>query len=856
MSSLFRSLLALCLALACLGPAMIAQSTEIPEGYVLVDDTWLPEDVVIGDSTFNATLWTNGIIPYEFDANVNATNQARTLAAMAEWEAVANVDFIPRTSQSNYLHIQSSNVNSSFVGMIGGGQNLNMFNWSFRFIIAHELGHALGVLHEQQRPDRNSFVTINTSNISSGALGNFNLVSGASTVGAYDFDSVLHYGQFAFSNNGQPTITVLPPNQAFQNQIGQREHLSILDAQGMANMYGAPLPPTISAVSPVNYSLGATLTLTITGTRFLDGTLNGGGVDGSRVLVDGTPVTTTFVNPTTLTAVVPGSLTGNGTLGIQVENPSPGGGLSATFQIGNTGPPTAAFSASPTSGFAPLTVNFTNSSTAGTGYIWNFGDGTFSTDVSPSHVYTTPGLYDVTLVVTGPGGTDQLAMNGLIDVQMPVGPPTAAFTATPTSGTAPLTVNFTDQSTGSITTRTWVFGDGSTSNAVNPTHTYVNPGTYTVTLVAIGPGGNDSVVMPSLITVTAPQPPVADFTATPTTGPLGTSFAFTDMSSGSITSWTWTFGDGTFSNVQNPSHVYTTPGLYSVSLSVAGPNGSDVIVKTDYIDVTAPPGGETVYLSFSENVTLPGLGVVNDEDIVAYDTATGLWSMHMDGSDVGLGGTDVAAFHVFSDGAVLFSISSPTFNLPGMILGPNGDQFTYNDLVYFAPTSLGANTAGTMVFVFDGSDVELDSAQDAIDGVYMTFDGSVLVVSTVGNPTVTGVGTAGAQDEDVLAFLPTSFFSATTGSWFMGFDGSDVGLGDAGEDIQFLDFDAAGRMHYGSSVVFSAPGVTGDNRSIARFTPILYGPATSGTHELLFDTTTFGIPVSASSIDGCTIVPN
>lgn len=132
-----------------------------PEGYVLVDDMWLPEPGP-GDSLVAANLWTNGIVPYQFDANVTPQNELRARYAMSEIEAVAQIVFVPRSTlfpEQDFIHIQNhSSLNNSYVGMIGGGQVVNIHNWSFRYIIVHELLHALGVWHEQSRPDRDNFV--------------------------------------------------------------------------------------------------------------------------------------------------------------------------------------------------------------------------------------------------------------------------------------------------------------------------------------------------------------------------------------------------------------------------------------------------------------------------------------------------------------------------------------------------------------------------------------------------------------------------------------------------------------------------------------------------------------------------
>jgi len=158
----------------------------------------------------------------------------------------------------------------------------------------------------------------------------------------------------------------------------------------------------------------------------------------------------------------------------------------------------------------------------------------------------------------------------------------ADFSASPTTGNAPLAVAFTDNSTGAPSSWSWDFGDGGTSALQNPSHTYLTAGTFTVSLAADGPGGLDNVTKVDYITVA----PTAQFLATPTTGPEPLTVAFTDQSTGGAASWSWDFGDGGTSALQNPSHVYATGESYTVSLTATGPGGSVTETKTAYINVT------------------------------------------------------------------------------------------------------------------------------------------------------------------------------------------------------------------------------------------------------------------------------
>jgi PKD repeat protein len=176
----------------------------------------------------------------------------------------------------------------------------------------------------------------------------------------------------------------------------------------------------------------------------------------------------------------------------------------------------------------------------------------------------------------------------------------ADFTASPVQGTAPLTVQFTDNSTGNPILWLYKFGDGLTSTAKNPKYTYRSPGNYTVSLTIWKMGGqtlvNTTTEKPLLITVTGSPVPAltANFTAAPLNGPAPLAVTFTDTSTDRPDYWSYTFGDGSASTMKNPTHVYRIPGTYTVNLTVMkvkdGMLLKNMTVKQDLIAVSGQPG--------------------------------------------------------------------------------------------------------------------------------------------------------------------------------------------------------------------------------------------------------------------------
>uniref|UniRef100_A0A1I8Q5F0 Metalloendopeptidase n=1 Tax=Stomoxys calcitrans TaxID=35570 RepID=A0A1I8Q5F0_STOCA len=236
-------------------------------GSYLEGDILVPKQGVIMKNglTTQSSRWPQGIVPFEIRGNFNAKDMAVIEHAIDEYHSRTCIRFVPRTSETDYISIVSGNSGCwSSVGRVGGKQEVNLQSpgcLTKPGTAIHELMHALGFLHEQNREERDSYVDIQYNNIQPSAVANFERASKTIAFGVpYDYGSVMHYSANAFSTNGQPTIVAV--RSMGSSRMGQRDGFSDMDVEKLNQMYDcgynsgpgavpAPVPaPAVPAAVP------------------------------------------------------------------------------------------------------------------------------------------------------------------------------------------------------------------------------------------------------------------------------------------------------------------------------------------------------------------------------------------------------------------------------------------------------------------------------------------------------------------------------------------------------------------------------------------------------------------------------
>ncbi|MCC6703012.1 MAG: PKD domain-containing protein [Fluviicola sp.] len=371
------------------------------------------------------------------------------------------------------------------------------------------------------------------------------------------------------------------------------------------------------------------------------------------------------------------STPGTYTISLTSQNTALGCSGNTTQQITVLPTPTPSFTANPTTGCSPLPVTFTNTSPAGSNFVWDFGDGsTFNGQNPPVHIYNGNATYTVTLSMTGTNGCQASVSVPSVTLSSPI----ANFSSDVQQGCAPLSVQFTESSTSPdpIVTWVWIYGDGQTfTGQTPPVHDY-SVGVYDVSLVVITQNGCiDTTTLQDYIQVG--EIDLVNFSIDATPQCAKTPIDFTDLSiitaphTPNEVTYNWDFGDGGSSTLQNPTYSYPNDtGYFDVTLIVTFRGCKDTLSLTDAVYIKAPISkftpAQTLYCnpaSFPVNV------VVNDDSKIGAlpDDCSMIWRWG-DGSitnfddpdfdDVNLGTTshNYTAYGTYSIRQVIFNYTT------------------------------------------------------------------------------------------------------------------------------------------------------------------------------------------------------
>ncbi len=215
----------------------------------LVACTVTPAEAGLHPASVSSTNlpWPGGIIPYVMDPSLSVIQQQTYLDGLREWELAANVHFISRTSETQYVFFKYSSTGPNLVS--GSNPQTVEINLLTRGQICHEMGHSLGLDHEHQRANRDTYITVLYGNVTPGNNGAFDILPGGVPFGAYDFESVMHYGRNVYSTApGLDTIQIKPGYEKYQRRLSNAA-LSPTDRAHLASLYGPPAVPLSAVVT-------------------------------------------------------------------------------------------------------------------------------------------------------------------------------------------------------------------------------------------------------------------------------------------------------------------------------------------------------------------------------------------------------------------------------------------------------------------------------------------------------------------------------------------------------------------------------------------------------------------------------
>lgn len=381
--------------------------------------------------------------------------------------------------------------------------------------------------------------------------------------------------------------------------------------------------------------------------------------------------------------------------------------------------PEAGFISDNQGGCLPVEIQFTDTSSVNTdSWLWTFEGGTpsSSTDQNPLVSYDTEGVYDVQLIVTNEVGSDTILLEDYVET---FALPVASFTS---SGSG-LDIDFTNNSQ-FADSYFWDFGDANSSTETDPSHTYSDVGSYTVTLFAIN--SCDTVSITETLNVNLG--PQAIINSDLTEGCPDLTVSFDDGDSPDVDTWEWTFegGDPASSTDQQPTVTYTVPGSYDVQLIVGNVDGTDTLLLEDYI---------TVFGLSDAGFTTS----INNDEVTFMNTSINADTYEWQFGDGEISNETDPVYTYLADGSYTVLLIAE---------GPCGVDSTTQDILIVTPPT--ADFALSADSICEGSIVQftnLSSSNSA--GFNWTFEGGTPSTSTEENPEVV-YSTPGQYDVSLI----------------------------------------------------------------------------------------------------------
>ncbi|MCB9290026.1 MAG: PKD domain-containing protein [Lewinellaceae bacterium] len=413
-----------------------------------------------------------------------------------------------------------------------------------------------------------------------------------------------------------------------------------------------------------------------------------------------------------------------------------------------------------------LTVQFNNFSTNLDSWLWDFGDGTSSTDENPSHTYATDGNYTVTLTAFG-SCSDDIKTEEIVLAT----PPVAAFSADVPSGCAPLLVQFNNESSNNATSFEWHFqgGSPSSSNLANPSVNFNSGGIFAITLISSNAAGSDTITQNLAIEEGAQSAFTFDYTI----GETQASFYSQATDADSIQ---WIFDDGTTSTQDTTTHDFGADGIYSAALAAFSNCGNDTLIQE--IEIVTPPTADFELNASSGCAPF----TVQASDLSSSNTTSWSWSAPGATPDTSSQQNPSFTYDTPGDYTITLEVENAAGTGTEAITITVGDipQAAFSASVTLGQTglSLTNNTTGADSYAWDFGDGNTSSETQPThsygqDGTYTV---QLIATNTCGNDTTTQevtVVTPPVADFDLNAFSGCAPFtvqvsdlsSSNTTSW-------------------------------------------------------------------------------------------